>query len=136
MEVVDNENIIKVILLGESRVGKTAIINRFAKDIYENTLTTIGALSVHKTYTINDITIKYEIWDTAGQERFRTMGRQFYKDADIGIIVYDITNNKSFREIDKFWYQELIENSPKDIGNYYILYNKILFHYSCCNCWK
>ena len=108
---------IKVIFLGESKVGKTSIIQRFIDKEFDNiTTSTIGAASFKKIYEINDINIRFDIWDTAGQERFRGLGRMFYKDAQIGILVYDISSYKSFKELKDYWYNELIENSPKDIG--------------------
>ena len=75
----------------------------------------------------------YVIWDTAGQERFRGMGRMFYQNAKIGILVYDSSSYKTFKELKDYWYNELIGNSSEDISNlkYYVI-----IKYSCCNCRK
>ena len=108
---------IKVILLGESKVGKTSIIRRFVEHEYdEYSVTTLGASSCIKQYEIDNKIIKFEIWDTAGEERFRGIGRMFYNNAKIGILVYDITSSKSFKELKNYWYNELVENTPKDIS--------------------
>ena len=116
---IDNKIPIKAILIGESLVGKTSLILRFTEDRFENySFATVGVISNEKILKINGKNIKYQIWDTAGQEKFRGMGKRFYTNANIGILVYDITKNKTFKEIQKYWYQELIENSPKDIGNF------------------
>ena len=131
----NDEEAIKVIFLGESKVGKTSLITRFTKDIFETYLvSTNGVLSYEKHYKINNKNILYTLWDTAGQERYRGMGRQFYQNAKIGILVYDINSYKTFKEIKDYWYNELIENSSKDISNLKYLY--IIIYYSCCNCWK
>ncbi len=132
------KNVNKVVFLGESKVGKTSIIYRFIYDNFdEYRISTIGAESNQKSFIINDEEIIFELWDTAGQERFRGINSIFYKNAQVGVLVYDITSLNSFKELQKYWYNELIENSPKNISNlhlYIILYN--IYDYSCCNCWK
>ena len=117
-ENITSENIkIKVVLLGEAGVGKTSIIQRFIENKYNPFSTsTLGVSSTIKNYEINQKVISYELWDTAGQERYRGLGRNFYKNSDIGILVYDITSTKSFKELENYWYKELIENSKKDIS--------------------
>ena len=108
---------IKVILLGESKVGKTSIIRRFVEQEFDdNTITTLGAASCIKQFEIDNKTIQFEIWDTAGQERFRGLSRMFYNNAKIGILVYDITSSKSFKELKNYWYNELTQNTPEDIS--------------------
>ena len=108
----------KVVFLGESKVGKTSIIYRFINDDFdEYRLPTIGAESNQKSFIIDNEEILFELWDTAGQERFRGINSIFYKNAQVGILVYDITSIKSFRELQDYWYEELIEHSPKDISN-------------------
>ena len=113
----DESETIKVILLGESKVGKTSIIRRFVEQEFEDyTVTTLGATSCIKQFEIDNKIIKFEIWDTAGQERFRGLGRMFYNNAKIGILVYDITSSNSFKELKNYWYNELTQNTPKDIS--------------------
>ena len=89
----------KVVLLGETTVGKTSIISRFIKDSFDpNCITSLGASFISKEIYVAEFKkkIKFDIWDTAGQEKYRTLARIFYKDAVIIIFVYDITKKKTF----------------------------------------
>ena len=110
----------KVVLLGESGVGKTCIIARFINNTFEeNLISTTGASYAGKTMTFDDFggkSIKFEIWDTAGQEKYRSLTKIFYKDAGAAILVYDITRQDSFDEIKKYWLQQIKEFAPKDIS--------------------
>jgi small GTP-binding protein len=118
----------KVVLLGESGVGKTCIISRFINDTFDDgSVTTTGASYVSKNMLFNDYNqvLNFEIWDTAGQEKYRSLTSIFYKDASIAILVYDITNGDSFEEIQKYWYEQIKESAPKNIGKFF--YNKIYF---------
>ena len=116
----------KVVLLGESGVGKTCIIARFINNTFEdNLISTTGASYAGKTMTFDEYggkSIKFEIWDTAGQEKYRSLTQIFYKDAAIAILVYDITNEDSFEEIQNYWYEQIKESAPKNIGKF--SYNK------------
>ena len=115
----------KVVLLGESGVGKTSIISRFINNTFEeNLVTTTGASYAGKTMTFDEYngkTIKFEIWDTAGQEKYRSLTKIFYKDAAVAILVYDITRKDSFNEIKNYWYNQLKDFAPKNISKKYIL---------------
>ena len=101
----------KVVLLGESGVGKTCIIARFINNTFEeNLISTTGASYAGKTMTFDDYggkSIKFEIWDTAGQEKYRSLTKIFYKDAKIIIFVYDITTEYSFNALKEYWYTSL-----------------------------
>ena len=105
---------VKVVLVGESGVGKTSIISRFITDSFDSeVLSSSSAQFISKTIKLSEpenTTIKFDIWDTAGQERFRSLAKIFYKDAKIIIYVYDITDRKSFEEIKNYWYKETSEN--------------------------
>ena len=105
----------KVILVGDSGVGKTSIINRYLKQYNNNEKTTIGASYASKVETIDDYKIIFDIWDTAGQERFRSVNTIFYKEAYVCIMVYDITNPESFESIKNYWYNTVKENAYDDI---------------------
>ena len=108
----------KVVLLGESGVGKTSIITQFTEEIFtEDQQSTTGAtFSSKEVLCLNDTRkIKFEIWDTAGQERYRALSKMFYKDAAAAILVYDITRKTSFDEIKNYWANEIKEHSPKKI---------------------
>jgi len=120
MEDGENLKVCKVVLLGETGVGKTCIINRFIDDKYEDNVQSSNMASFFsKTMTFEEFhgkSIKFEIWDTAGQEKFRSLNKIFYKDAGAAILVYDITNKTSFEEIKKYWCNQVKEFAPKDIS--------------------
>ena len=114
---------IKVVLIGDSGVGKTSIISRFTKDIFNNEeMSSSSAQFTSKTIQINDQSIKFDIWDTAGQEKFRALAKIFYKDAQVIILVYEIINKESFESIKNYWYKESSENSTADI--FFVVGNK------------
>ena len=109
----------KVVLIGESGVGKTSIISRYTSNIFKSHLmATPGANFVTKNVIMEDEhkSIKFEIWDTAGQERFRSLAKVFYKNASVCVLVYDITRRSSFEELKKYWIKEIKENAPDDIS--------------------
>ena len=126
-----NENAIpcKVIMVGDSGVGKTSIIGRYLNKFNENEKSTIGASFSNKISIIDKYKISFDIWDTAGQERYRSVSSIFYKEAYLCIFVYDITEPNSFENIKNYWYKTVMENaSPKIIlgiaGNKNDLYEK------------
>ena len=102
------KNRIKVALLGNSNVGKTCIITKYVKETYdEKTTSTIGASSIEKTLQRGKNEYTLNIWDTAGQEMYQSLGKYFYKDAYIIILVYDITSQESLEGLKKRWYPDL-----------------------------
>ena len=107
---------LKVVLLGDSGVGKTNLISRYVTNKFEeDTKSTIGVEFFCKTYKVNnDKIIKVEIWDTAGQERYKSITSVYYKGAKGAFIVYDITSKKSFDNIDK-WINEIKEKNNNDV---------------------
>ena len=112
-KVTPDENI-KITLIGGSGVGKTCIIRRYYDNEYvENPASTCGGSYSAKQLKINNKIVQIDLWDTAGQERFRSLGKHFYKDAYIVILVYDITNSKSFEELKEVWYPSLKEFGEK-----------------------
>jgi len=97
----------KLVLLGESAVGKSSLVLRFVKGQFlEYQESTIGAAFLTQTVCLNDTTVKFEIWDTAGQERYHSLAPMYYRGAQAAIIVYDITNYDSFERA-KAWVKEL-----------------------------
>ncbi len=109
---MDSPPTVKVVLLGESGVGKTCIISQFIQgDFNPDTVTSLSAQFISKTLEFNDLNkqIKYDIWDTAGQERFRALAKIFYKDAKVICLCYDITNKKSFKDLKDFWYEQQVK---------------------------
>lgn len=114
----------KTIIVGNSGVGKTSIISRYIRKFDPYAKSTIGASFTNKLETINDTQILFEIWDTAGQERFRSINSIFYQDAYICIMVYDITNKKSFDDLKEYWHDAVLEQTSKDII-FHVVGNKI-----------
>ena len=103
----DLNNNIKIILLGDSAVGKTAIINKFDKDIFnQNNPSTYFPNFIEKRMIIDGKKVTINVWDTAGQEKFRSVSKLFVKNAKIVILVYDITCLESFQNLN-FWYEFL-----------------------------
>ena len=115
METYDDE--LKIVLIGESAVGKTSIINRFVQNTFEeNIQSTIGGTFSSKILLFNDgKKLIFNLWDTAGQERFKSLAKLFYKGANVAILVYDITNQNSFDKLKKFWINDVKENTTSDI---------------------
>ena len=98
----------KIVLLGDVSVGKTSIASRYCKNSFnEHHINTIGgAYQQQKVVLNNGAMVKLHIWDTSGQERFRAMTNLYYRDAQVAILTYDITNEGSFNSIE-FWINEL-----------------------------
>lgn len=105
---------VKVVLLGESGVGKTSIISQFTTHKFDpHRETSLSAQFISKTVEFSDInqSIKFDIWDTVGQEKYRSLAKIFYKDAKVIVFVYDITTEFSFEGIKKYWYDETKANT-------------------------
>ena len=115
----DNENneVLKIVLIGDASVGKTSIIYQFIDKIFQEDLqSTIGGTFNSKSIKCNNNkTLNLEIWDTAGQERYRCVTKMFYKEADVAILVYDITSKSTFEELKNYWVEQVLEASPKNI---------------------
>jgi small GTP-binding protein len=100
---------LKILIIGESRVGKTCLLLRFTDDIFtEHHVSTIGIDFKTKIMTLNNKNIKMQLWDTAGQERFKTLTKNFYKSADGIVLVYDITDESSFKNV-RTWMKQIDE---------------------------
>ena len=115
---MSNNNTCKIVLVGDAGTGKTCIISRFVNDRFEKSqMTTACPSFCTKTisYPEYNKTINLDIWDTAGQEIYRAISKLFYKGACVGILVYDITSQKSFDSIKEYWYNELKENTESNI---------------------
>ena len=105
---------VKVVLLGESGVGKTSIITQFiSKKFNQRCPTSVSAQFISKIMKFPEYSknLKFDIWDTVGQEKYRSLTKIFYKDADIIIFVYDITTEFSFKAIKDYWYKETKEHT-------------------------
>lgn len=119
----------KLVLLGESSVGKSSLVLRFVKgQFHEFQESTIGAAFLTQTVQIDDTTVKFEIWDTAGQERYHSLAPMYYRGAQAAIVVYDISNKETFHKA-QTWIKELQRQANPNIvialaGNKLDLANK------------
>ncbi len=102
---------LKVVFLGDTSVGKSCLAVRFIKnEFFEFQEPTIGAAFLGKTINVNDKKYKFEIWDTAGQERYRSLAPMYYRGAKAAVIVYDITDEDTFKGA-KTWVSEIQKKS-------------------------
>ncbi|KAJ3452309.1 ras-related protein rab-5c [Anaeramoeba flamelloides] len=105
----------KVVLLGDSGVGKSCIVLRFVRNEFlENREPTIGASYLSKSLTVSKKEIKLQIWDTAGQERYQSLAPMYYRGSEIAIIVFDLTSYDSYFKA-KEWVNELLEKGIPDL---------------------
>lgn len=103
----DYDYLFKLVLIGDSGVGKSCLLLRFADDAFtESYISTIGVDFRFRTVKIDKKTVKLQIWDTAGQERFRTITSAYYRGADGIIMVYDVTSTDTFDHVND-WLKEV-----------------------------
>ena len=112
MSRLDIDKTFKVILVGDSKVGKTSIIRRYTDNSFTTqTLSTIGSDFNYKIIQIENAIINLNIWDTAGQDKFRSLTFQYYKRASGVFLVFDVSNRKSFKGI-LSWLEDVKNNCP------------------------
>ncbi|ESW98237.1 hypothetical protein KL918_004017 [Ogataea parapolymorpha] len=122
------KTILKVIILGDSGVGKTSLMQQFINGKFSQQYkATIGADFLPKDLVIDDKQVTMQIWDTAGQERFQSLGVAFYRGSDCCVLVYDVTNTKSFENLQSWKDEFLIQANIKDPDNFpfVVIGNKI-----------
>jgi len=108
--------ILKVVLVGDTSVGKTNIMTKYiSNEFNSNSKATVGVELGTKNFIIDGKSIKAQIWDTAGQERYRSITSAYYKGAKGCLLVYDITNQSSFDNIDK-WLSDLKVNGDEEMS--------------------
>ncbi|KAH0809671.1 hypothetical protein MTP99_004412 [Tenebrio molitor] len=120
--------LLKVIILGDSSVGKTSLMNQYVNRKFSNQYkATIGADFLTKEVTVDDRTVTMQIWDTAGQERFQSLGVAFYRGADCCVLVFDVTAPNTFKSLDSWRDEFLIQASPREPENFpfVLLGNKV-----------
>jgi len=120
--------LLKVIILGDSGVGKTSLMNQFVNSRFNSQYkATIGADFLTKEVTVDNRLVTMQIWDTAGQERFQSLGVAYYRGADCCVLVYDVNNSKSFENLNNWRDEFLIQASPHDAERFpfVVLGNKI-----------
>ena len=107
--------LLKLLLVGDSSVGKTALVCRFADDVFEaNFVATIGIDFKIKTLDIGGQRVKLQVWDTAGQERFRTITHSYYRGANGILLVYSITDRRTFDHVAK-WLDDISSLAADDV---------------------
>ena len=112
----DYDYLFKKLLIGNSGVGKSSLLLRFADDTFtDNFMPTIGVDFKIRTLEVDGKTIKLQIWDTAGQERFKTITSSYYKGAHGIIVVYDVTDKESFKNIDT-WMNEVEKHASDNVS--------------------
>lgn len=106
---------VKLVLLGDSRVGKSSVVIRFVKNEFDQyKFPTIGATFLTQSVTVGDYLVKFEIWDTAGQEKYRSLAPLYYRGASAALVVYDITNKESFDNA-RNWIEEVQTREGKHV---------------------
>ncbi len=116
MAEIEFDVLFKVILVGDSGVGKTNILNRYTKDEFNfDSKTTIGVEFGSKIFNVKDHFVKIQIWDTAGQERYRSITNAYYKGSKGAIIVFDLGRRETFDHVER-WYEDINRNGDKDIS--------------------
>ena len=126
-----SQTTIRVVLLGDSMVGKTAFLTRYFKNTFiESFLSTIGIDDETKFLKINNEKCKLIVWDTAGQERFRSLPKKYYQNADGIFLLYDVTKRETFKNVSS-WMKDIQNNANRgndDISSSIVIYllgNKI-----------
>lgn len=120
--------LLKVIILGDSGVGKTSLMNQYVNKRFSSQYkATIGADFLTKEVLVDDRMVTLQIWDTAGQERFQSLGVAFYRGADCCVLVYDTTAPNTFKSLESWRDEFLIQASPRDPDNFpfVVIGNKI-----------
>ena len=115
MEDDNYEMMFKVVLVGDSFVGKTNIMSKYLKnEFHDDSKATVGVEFGSKQFNIEGHTIKVQIWDTAGQERYKAITSAYYKGAKGAFIVYDITRKNSFESVEK-WVSDVTAVADKNV---------------------
>jgi len=110
------EQLYKIIIVGDSGVGKSNILGRYINNIFkQDTKSTVGVEFASKKIKANGVNIKLQIWDTAGQERYRSITSAYYRGSKGCFIVYDISSAQTFESVEK-WYEEVLKSGEKDIS--------------------
>lgn len=118
---MDKTLVFKVLVLGDSSVGKSSLLRRYVDNQYDDSyLSTIGVDFKIKTLRVNNIMVKLHMWDTAGQERFRSITQQYYRGCDGVFLVVDMTNVETLRNLPRTWLTDvknfcggIAQNDPK-----------------------
>lgn len=111
----DPDYLLKIVIVGDSSVGKSCILTRYTKNTFDNNTTaTVGVELSSKLFKKDQSIINVHLWDTAGQERFASITNAYYKGANGAVVVYDITRRATFENVDK-WMGEIRSMCPDDL---------------------
>lgn len=112
---MDCDYLLKMIIIGNTGVGKTSIVKRFVDNMFDkHQETTIGVEFGSKKFLVSGHQVKLQLWDTAGQETFLSVTKSYYKSSAAVLVVYDITNRSSFDDLTE-WMERLEESANNDI---------------------
>jgi len=125
MAASDCDEQFKILLVGESGVGKSSLLLRYTEDTFEDLPPTIGVDFQTKKVTVGGFRVKLTLWDTAGQERFRTLTSAYYRGAHGVLFVYDVTRRESFDSLKDEWVVELTRYSTYEDVVKVVVGNKI-----------
>jgi len=128
MSAARKKVLLKVIILGDSGVGKTSLMNQYVNKKFSNAYkATIGADFLTKEVMVEDRLVTMQIWDTAGQERFQSLGVAFYRGSDCCVLVYDVNVAQTFEHLDSWREEFLVQAAPRDPEKFpfVVLGNKI-----------
>lgn len=118
-----------LIICGETAVGKSSLMDRLIDNSFALApQSTIVASTQKMEITLDDVVIQFNIWDTAGQTMFRSTNQIFYKRADVVLLIYDITSERTFKEIKDYWLQEIRNHSINKQSKH------VFYHNSYWNC--
>ncbi|XP_069796390.1 ras-related protein Rab-25b isoform X2 [Narcine bancroftii] len=111
----DYSFVFKVVLIGESGVGKSNLLSRFTRNEFNHdTRTTIGVEFSTRTVQVNGVSVKTQIWDTAGLERYRAITSAYYRGAVGAMLVYDISKHQTYEQVE-CWWKELLDNADNNL---------------------
>ena len=116
-QISQSDNFInfKLIIIGDAGVGKSSILKRAVKNIFEESYqATIGFEFLLMHFQVNDLKIKFQIWDTCGQEMYRSLVQGFYHNTSLALLVYDINKKPTFESLD-IWLKDLKQHTEQDL---------------------
>jgi len=106
----------KVVMAGESGVGKTQLIQRFARGVFAvESMNTVGIELLQKVVTVGECNVRVQLWDTGGQEKFRCINAPYFRGAAGVVLVYDLTNRQSFTSL-SYWLNEVRQKAAGDVS--------------------
>ena len=108
--------VFKVVMAGDSGVGKTQLIQRFAKGVFSvESMNTVGIELMQKVVTVGEYNVRVQLWDTGGQEKFRCINAPYFRGASGVVLVYDITSSKSLEAV-SYWLDEVRQKAAADVS--------------------